>query len=223
MTETIITVQGTARAEYAPERSILTFTIAADGPDRADAVDRATAALDRISAVMTERYDAQAGSITAWSADRVSVTAQRPWTNDGTPAAIVHRAAVTGRATVTGLDTLPELVEALAAEDLVTIDGLEWSLTEGRRTSALTEVRSRAVKDAVTKATVYAQSIGLGSVSAIALADPGMLGDPGAIVGPQPRLEKVAMMAMDARSGGFSLRPEPIVVESAVDARFVAR
>lgn len=223
MTETVITVQGTARAEYAPERGILNFTIAADGPDRSDAVERVTAALDRISAVVTERYDAQAGPVTAWSADRVSVTAQRPWTNDGTSAAIVHRAEVRGRATVTGLDALPELVEALVADELVTIEGLEWSLTEGRRTSALTEVRSRAVKDAVTKATVYAQSIGLGSVSAIALADPGMLGDPGAGGAPLPRIERVAMIATDSRAGAFSLRPEPIVVEVAVDARFVAR
>lgn len=223
MTETVITVQGTARAEYAPERSILSFTIAADGPDRADAVDRVTAALDRVSSAIAARHDATSGPVTAWSADRVSVTAQRPWTNDGSVAPIVHRAAVSGRATVTGLDALPELVEAIAAEELATIDGLEWSLTEGRRTSVLTEVRSRAVKDAVTKATIYAQSIGLGSVHAVALADPGMLGDPGAGNGPQPRMERVAMMASDARGGAFSLRPEPIVVEVAVDARFVAR
>ena len=38
-----------------------------------------------------------------------------------------------------------------------------------------------------------------------------------------PRSFSVAMMASDARGGAFSLRPEPIVVEVAVDARFVAR
>ncbi|MFP5289717.1 MAG: SIMPL domain-containing protein [Actinomycetes bacterium] len=78
MTETVITVQGTARAEYAPERGILIFTIAADGPDRADAVDRATAALDRVSTAIAARHDAHAGPVTAWSADRVSVRRRVP-------------------------------------------------------------------------------------------------------------------------------------------------
>lgn len=222
MTETVITVQGTARAEHAPERSILTFTIAADGADRGDVVDRASRALERVATMLGARTDPGAGPVAAWSADRLAVTAQRPWTNDGSIAPIVHQAAVSGRATIIALDDLPELVEAIAAEELATIDGIEWSLTDGRRASVLTEVRSRAVKDAVTKATVYAQSIGLGSVQATALADPGMLGDPGAGAGPQPRMEK-AMMASDARGGGLSLRPEPIVVEVAVDARFIAR
>ena len=45
MTETVITVQGTARAEYAPERGILSFTIAADGPDSLNAAMAATIGL----------------------------------------------------------------------------------------------------------------------------------------------------------------------------------
>jgi hypothetical protein len=39
--------------------------------------------------------------------------------------------------------------------------------------------------------------------------------------GPQPRFEKAMAMAADM-GGGFSLQPQPIVVESAVDARFSA-
>ncbi len=67
---------------------------------------------------------------------------------------------------------------------------LTWDLTDATRTSANTEVRSRAVKDAVAKAAVFAQAVGLGSVTAIALADPGMLGDHGpraAATGPSRR------------------------------------
>lgn len=223
MTDTIITVQGSARAEYAPERAVLSFTLAADGTEREAVVTAVAAALERVSIALRERHDSQSGPITAWSTDRVAVAGQRPWSGTGEQLPLVHRASVSGRVTVSGLDSLPELVDALAAEELATIDGIEWMLGEGRRTSVLTEVRSRAVKDAVTKATVYAQSIGLGSVHALALADPGMLGDPGPGGIPQPRMSRVAMTMTDAPSPGFSLRPEPIVVEAAVDARFAAR
>ena len=86
------------------------------------------------------------------------------------------------------------------------------------------EVRSRAVKDAVAKASVYAQSIGLGSVTAVAIADPGMLGDQVRGGG-----DAAAVSFMRAKAGGagaseptLSLKPEDIEVASVVDARFVA-
>ncbi len=223
MPETIITVQGSARGEYAPERAVLTFTLAGDGPEREPVVADVAAALERVSAVLRDHHDPQTGPVAAWSTDRVSVAGQRPWSSTGEQLPLVHRASVGGRATVSGLDALPALVDALAAEALATIDGIEWMLGEGRRTAVLTEVRSRAVKDAVTKATVFAQSIGLGSVTALALADPGMLGDQGQGEGPTPHLSRIAMMGGDPRSPGISLRPEPIVIEAAVDARFAAR
>lgn len=223
MPETIITVQGAARGEYAPERAVLSFTIAGDGPEREPVVADVADALERVSTALRDHHDAQSGPVAAWSTDRLAVTGQRPWSSTGEQLPLVHRASVGGRATVTGLDALPALVDALAAEPLATIDGIEWMLGEGRRTAVLTEVRSRAVKDAVTKATVYAQSIGLGSVTALALADPGMLGDQGQGEGASPRMSRIAMMGGDSRSPGISLRPEPIVIEAAVDARFAAR
>ena len=88
------------------------------------------------------------------------------------------------------------------------------------------EVRSRAVKDAVAKASVYAQSIGLGSVTAIALADPGMLGDPsgGNPTLVQPMFARGAMKAQfDSSAPQLALKPEEIAVASVVDARFTAR
>jgi uncharacterized protein YggE len=65
----------------------------------------------------------------------------------------------------------------VSSVDSVTVGSIDWALTEARTTGVTAEVRSRAVKDAVAKASVYAQSIGLGSVTAVAIADPGMLGD----------------------------------------------
>ena len=73
----------------------------------------------------------------------------------------------------------------------------------------------------MTKATVYAQALGLATVRAIAVADPGMLGDQTSPLSP-------ATFAMDARmakSSGdpqLSVNPEDIEVTALVDARFLA-
>ena len=93
-----------------------------------------------------------------------------------------------------------------------------------RSNAVTTEVRSRSVKDAVTKATVFAQSIGLGSVSAIALADPGMLGDQGSgATGGGAEYRSMKAMSDAGGAGQLQLKPEDIEVSSVVDARFTAR
>jgi hypothetical protein len=70
--------------------------------------------------------------------------------------------------------------------------------------------------------------VGLAKVTAIAIADPGMLGDQGAGGGyPQPAMMKSAMRggaAFDAMSAAptLQLKPEEIAISSVVDARFSA-
>ncbi len=221
MTDLILTVQGTARAELDPERATLRFTVAADGPDRAPVVDAVTASLAAASEVIGSRH--KAGAIVDWSVDQLSVTAQRPWTNDGTQAPLVHRASASGRAVLETAAAAAELVDTLAADSAVTIDSLEWSLTDASLARAQSDVRTHAVADALGKAEVLAAAVGRTSVDAVALADPGMLDGSGGGVGPQPRFEKAMAMSMDAGGTGFSLRPQPIVIDVAVDGRFVAR
>ncbi|MFN4001430.1 MAG: SIMPL domain-containing protein [Microcella sp.] len=223
MTPLTLTVQGTARIELEPERADLRFTVAADGPDRAPVVDAVSAALATISSMLADRHDARSGPVLAWSADQVTVSAQRPWTNDGSQAPLVHRAAAAGRATLTAeAAAVAALVDALSAHPSVTIEGLEWSLTDARLSAAQSEARTLAVGDALGKAQALAAAVGRSDVVAVALADPGMLD--GAAPGPmpQPRFEKAMSMAMDAGGGGFALRPQPITIEVAVDARFSA-
>jgi uncharacterized protein YggE len=162
-----------------------------------------------------------------WSVDQLTVTAQRPWTNDGSQAAVVHRAAAMGRA-VAGSEASPvdpvavaAVVDALAAEPLAAIDGVEWTLTDASLARARASVRQGAVADALEAAETLASAVGRPRIRVVALADPGMLDGGGTGGGPQPRFEKAMAMAADM-GGGFSLQPQPIVVESAVDARFSA-
>ncbi|CAN5277065.1 SIMPL domain-containing protein [soil metagenome] len=224
MTDTIITVQGEYSACYPAERATVTASIHADGPKRDTVFTRAVEASDALRNLIESIHDKQVGPITWWSSDSVRVWSERPWNSDGKQLAPVFHAAVDFSVTFSDFEALARWVESAAGIDAVSVGSISWSLTDATRTSATVEVRSRAVKDAVAKASVFAQSIGLGSVTAIALADPGMLGDPSGVgPGPQPVFARGAMKAQfDGAGAHLALKPEEIAVASVVDARFVA-
>ncbi len=225
MTETVITVQGQHSAFYPAERATVSLSIHFDGPRREPVFAVANAAAEDVRGRVTALHDGKAGPVTWWSSDSVQVWGDRPWNQEGKQLPVVYHARIGFSVKFSDFDALARFLEELAARDGVTIGSIEWALTEARKTSVTTEVRSRAVKDAVNKATVYAQSIGLGSVRAVAIADPGMLGDQvGASGGGmQFASSSRAFKAMDAAgSPELSLKPEDIEIAAIVDARFVA-
>lgn len=222
MTETTITVRGSARAEHAPDRAVVAFSIGAVASERSSALVSARETLGRISdALETHRRD---GRVHDWSADDAHVYADREWVGEGRPPVVRHRASVSGSVTVIGdrtTATLPELLDLISGETLARVDGVDWSLTDERYADAIAAVRHDAVSDAVQKATAYARSIGRGGIEVIALADPGMLGAGGDA--PMPRMERaMALMGGAAGDGAFELRPEPVVVQATVELRATA-
>ena len=225
MTDTIITVQGEYAAWYPAERATASVGVHADGAKRDAVFARAVEASDALRNLIESIHDKDSGPITWWSSDSVRVWSERPWNQEGKQLPPVFHAAVDFSAKFSDFEALSGWVESAAGIDAVTVGSISWSLTDATRTSATIEVRSRAVKDAVAKATVYAQSIGLGTVKAIALADPGMLGDPSSVGGaPQPAFARAAMKAQfDGGGAQLALKPEEISVASVVDARFVAK
>jgi uncharacterized protein YggE len=225
MADTIITVQGEYSAWYPAERATVRASVHVDGPKRDDVFSRAVGGSEAVRTLIENQFDKDAGPVTWWTSDSVRVWSERPWNNDGKQLAPVFHSAIDFTAKFKDFEALSRWVEAVATIDGVTVGSVSWDLTDATRNSATSDVRSKAVKDAVTKATVYAQSIGLTSVKAIALADPGMLGDPsGGGAQPSPVFAKGAMraQAFDGGAPQLSLKPEEISVASVVDARFTA-
>lgn len=223
MTETTITVRGSARAEHAPDRAVLAFSIGAVAAERASALVGARETLERLAdAIEAHRRD---GRVRAWSADDVHVYADREWVGEGRPPVVRHRASVSGTVTVIGVSVtaaLPELLDLISGEPLARVDGIEWSLTDDRHAEAIGAVRHAAVVDAVDKASSYARSIGREELDVVALSDPGMLGAGGDA--PMPRMERaMALMGGAPGDGAFELRPEPVVVQATVELRATAR
>ena len=226
MTETTITVQGEYAAWYPAERATVTISALADGNDRDNVFARAVTASDSVRNLIESIHDKEVGPITWWSSDSVRIWSERPGNSKGKQLTPVFHATVDFRAKFREFDAMARWLESVAGIEGVAVSSINWALTDATRTSATVEVRSRAVKDAVAKATIFAQSIGLGSVTAIALADPGMLGDPSGGGGAQPVFSRGPMTPVAFAGPGLpplALKPEEIAVTSTVDARFIAR
>lgn len=221
MTGTIITVQGSASEWLDAERATVTIRVSFDGPQRQPVFATATDAAAHVTAALREL---EGGAVTRWSAERVAVWSQRPWNQDGKQLDPVYTAALSVTARFQDFDALAGFVERFATAEGVNVVGIEWDLTEETRKAAESRVRTAAVGEATAKARAYAEAAGLGALSPLAIADPGMLGDGGAGgISPQPMAFKAMRMAEAADAGGsLSFTPDRIEVAAAVDARFGA-
>lgn len=223
MSETILTVQGSATEWFEAERATLDLQVSHDGPKREPVVTATTTVGAQVTAALEELAG---GAVTRWSSDRIRVWSNRPWNNDGKQLAPVYYAALSATARFQDFDALAAFVERFAIVDGVQVSGITWELTEERRRTVTGDIQARAVRDATEKATVYARAAGFTTVQAVAIADPGMLGD-GATGSPEfgmpaPRGAAKAMFAMDAGGSALTLTPDRIEVSARVDARFRA-
>jgi hypothetical protein len=228
MADTIITVRGEHSAWYPAERATVRAGVNADGPKREEVLASAVAASDAVRGLIEPLFDPASGPVTWWSSASVRVWSERPWNNEGKQLPLVYHSAVDFTAKFNDFDALARWVEETAAIEGAVIGSIEWDLTDATRKSVTDDARTRAVQDAVAKATVYAQAIGLGPVTVTAVADPGMLGDgSGGGIGPAPVFARADLKMQSFAGGGgapeLALKPEEIAVASAVDARFVAR
>lgn len=225
MSDTIITVQGTASDWFDAERATLNVQVSHDGPRRDEVFSATTTAGAQVTSAL-EELDGTA--VTRWSSDRVRVSSHRPWNNEGKQLPPVYTASLSATARFQDFEALAAFVERFATVTGVQIVSISWDLTEERRLAVTTAIQERAVRDAAAKASTYARAAGLSTVQAIAIADPGMLGDgPG---GPSdygmPRARgaaaPMAMKAMDAGAPELAFTPDRIEVSASVDARFRA-
>ncbi|WP_431247139.1 SIMPL domain-containing protein [Leifsonia xyli] len=223
MADTIITVQGEYELRHAAERGAVRVRVSYEGPARDEVLALTTQRQVSLTAELRELHDPQRGPVTQWSSDQLRVWGERPWSHDGSRLDVVHHAEVGIDAVFCDLAALSDWVGVVSLLDGVVVDGVTWSLTEARRQSLTQEARRRAVENAVAKATVYATSLGLTTITPLALSDPGMLGDGSAPVQPpQPQPLFARAAAADAGGATLALKPEELTIAVQVHARFAA-
>ncbi|WP_019179859.1 SIMPL domain-containing protein [Microbacterium yannicii] len=224
MSDVVITVRGEHEIRIAPERAVAHLTIRAEGPERGAVVERMSALTEPVRDDLAARKSA--GTVTDWTSQRVSVWSERPWNNEGRRLNPVHYATVDFSVTFTDFAVLSWWAGDVAERDGVQLGWIEWKLTPETRAQTERDVATQAVGVAVARATAYAGAIGLADVTALEIADLGLLArHDRPESGPAPRaLMAKASFAADTGSGpSVQLQPEDIVVSSAVEARFVAR
>ena len=222
MPETTITVQGRFSAFYPAERATVAVTVGLQGPKRDPVFAATTTSAESVKQRIVALHSPTDGPVTWWSSESIQVWTSRPHNQDGKIMPEVFHARVGFSVKFSDFGAMSRWIESVVTVDGVAVSGISWDLTEARKTAATAEVRSRAVKDAATKAAVYASAIGLGSVSAVAISDPGMLGDN---VNASGGIGPVAYSRAAAPpSGGpaLSFTPEDIEISTTVDCRFVA-
>lgn len=216
-----ITVRGSHESWHRPERGTVHLAVAMEGATKDSVYASASQTANAVAGQVTPLFHPDNGPVTWWSSDQVRTWSHRPWNKDGRQLPQVHHAGVDFHVKFNDFEALSRWLTAVAGLPGVTVGGIEWALTDDHSRRLTDEVRTAAVHDARDKAQAYADSLGLGLVRPVELADVGMLGNqPPAPL--EPSL-KMARMAVENGGGGeISLAPQDIVISAAVDARFVA-
>jgi uncharacterized protein YggE len=214
-----ITVRGTAEQHHLAERATVTLAAAIEGSDKHQVFNDAVAIQEPLSGQLKDLVGLQA--VQTWSSDQVRVFSHRPWLGDGERGDMVHVARVQVRAEFTDFERLSGFLDYWSGIEGVEIGGISWDVTSKNRRSYEAEVRKAAVDDAVAKAQSYANAVRRGKVTAVQLADPGMLASPAD--GTQgPRVLHKAVFDLAGEGPELDLTPEEIVIRVEVDARFTA-
>ncbi|QEO15645.1 DUF541 domain-containing protein [Agromyces intestinalis] len=214
---TIIAVTGRADERVAPELAAVAVTVAVSGPDAERSLRDVADAHTRLLGGIRELE--AAGSLERWSAGQVQTWSHRPWNADGRQLPPVFDARTRVEVVFRDLAVLAAWAGGLGADDLVRIEGIDWRLTDATGRRVREQAQRRAVADAVAKARVYAESLGLGTPVPVELADSGLLA-PRDVPRPAPLFARA--VAMDAGSPAPELAPGDLVIEASVDARFSA-
>jgi len=221
MPETIITVAGTGRLRRTPERAKVRIGIGFEGSKRDSVLAATRAAHESVTGSLITLLHPDGGPVIDWTSEDIRVWGQRPYSPDGSRLPVEFHSAVFVDAEFDDFEALSEWIDVVSAGDGIAVDGIEWRLAPDTEAELQREVRQAAIQDALTKAREYADALGLGSVTALSLSDPGLLDDPGSgsSSGGQPRM---LAMAKSSGGGGIELRPNAIVIEASVHARFSA-
>lgn len=223
MSDVVITVRGSFQSSQSPERATVHLSVQLEGREKAAVHTETRQVAAHVTASIEPLVDHEHGPVTWWASDQLRTDAYRPFNKDGKQLPLVYRAAIPFRVKFSDFGTLGEWLTDVSERDGVSVDRIEWALTEKRRLELRDEARAAAVKDATRKAGAYAMALGLGPVRPVAVADPGMLGDNIDAGGSGVMYQSSrAMAAAGAAGPRLEFVPQDVDIVAEVDARFVA-
>ncbi len=212
-----IVVRGRARGSYPAERGTISLAANVEGSDRESVYRRALDVHAPLCRDLTELADA--GAVSRWNSDQLRVFSYRP-SGSGGLRRLTYRVAVKVEAEFVDFEKMSLFLDRWAVAEGVEVGYTHWDVTEENRLTYEAELRRHAVADATAKAQAFSDAAGRGPVTAVQLADPGMLGLGQAEYG----AARAMFASAPAGAGGpaLELRPDDIELDVRVDARFTA-
>ncbi|TWS18708.1 SIMPL domain-containing protein [Tsukamurella asaccharolytica] len=236
MTTTVdFTVRGRHEVAVPAERATIHIIIRHIGPEKREIFEATAADTEQLTTELRYLHHPETGPVTDWTASDLELGAHARWTKDGERLDDEHYARIRIAAEFSDFEELNRFTGAVAALDGGAIDHTHWSITDASRDAAEQEVRAGAARDARDRAQVYADALGLGSVRAVSVAEPGLLqaASPRSPLGAPHGAPDgdAAAFAPDPDSSvtgappprpSIAQTPEDITVAASVEARFVA-
>lgn len=225
MPETTITVRGAFDAFHPPERATVNLYVAHQGPHKASVYSETTSSAARVTSILGGITHPEQGPVTWWSSDRLRTWPEKPWNQEGKQLPLVYHAAVGVEAKFRHFEALARFLDEVTVLPGVSVSGITWTLTEVRKQEVTRQARQQAVRDATERATDYASALGLSAVTAIAVADVGMLGGDvnyTAGSGGGATFARAAAMPGGAGDTPLDLTPNDVAIAASVDVRFTA-
>lgn len=215
MTEVEITVHGEHRTRVAPELGTIHVTVRAEAHDRASVTAMIAQYGEPIRRSLSARKES--GTLLEWTSERMSLRVERPWNTEGKQLAPVHHASVSFAATFADVSELSLWVSEISEWEGVEIGGVEWKLTPETRASIERSTGTTAVSVAIARAQTYANALGLTTVTAVSVADAGLISQP------SQQVSARAFMLAESATRVMEYEPDDIEVTATVEARFRAR
>lgn len=223
-----ITVVGHARGSVKPERATLHLLAGFESGDKSDALTRTTTLVGKLQAQISALEGAGVSPITWHAVLPVQTRAYRPYSDKGAVLPQRHLAESRLKVKFRDFEALSQFAAQVGGAAGVTLQYVEWALTEVSRTYLRAQVLTQAVEDAKTRATAIAKAAGAQGVTPLEIADPGLLSN---VTSSGPVGAHVQAAAMRGGPVGFSgkvagdeqgidLAPEDVVIEAEVHARY---
>ncbi|MEO7586958.1 MAG: SIMPL domain-containing protein [Arachnia sp.] len=214
-----ITVLGHAHASFSPERATLRMRLGVEGSDKQAALEHTTFLVQGFTTVVEQLKD-MSPSPTSWSSVApIATRSWRPWSQDGKVLPTRHAAECLVKLKFTDFHALSRFIDQWGGRTGVTVEGVDWTLTEGRRKQEEDNVLAQAVVQAHARATTMARAAGEQSVRFLEIADEGLLAEQQSAA--SPKMYGAAMRSgAPPDSEGITIAPEDVELDVTVHARF---
>ncbi len=214
-----ISVVGHSHASLPPERATLQMRLGVEGTDKQAALEHTSSLVKSFTNVVDQLRALTPSPITWFAVAPIGTRSWRPWTDNGTTLPLRHAAECVVKLKFHDFGALSRFIDQWGGRSGVTIDGVEWTLTEARQKAEEDNVLSQAVVQAHARATTMARAAGERGVKFLELADRGLLDDTAGTY-------DHGVHAMSMRSGisdeseAVTVAPEDVELDVTIHARF---